>query len=193
MSRLHELLRQVRAGDEAAAAEFYHTYEPHVRRIVRARMRVARLRRVSDSSDLCQAVLASFLVRAVVGQYEIADSDELKALLARIAANKVADLARKPEFHDPLVPVAGPGVEGIEPVAPGSGPASQLAWREILEKAQGLLTEGERCIAALRKEGLSWDQVAQRLGKSAGAARKTLERAMARILRQLGLEELNDE
>jgi RNA polymerase sigma factor (sigma-70 family) len=193
MSRLHELLLRVRAGDEAAAAEFYHTYEPHVRRVVRARMRVARLRRVNDSSDVCQAVLASFLVRAAVGQYAIADSDELRKLLARIATNKVADIARKPEFRQAVQPVAGPGVEGVEPVAPGSGPASQLAWSELIHKAEELLTDDERRIAELRKQGCSWDQVAESLGKGADAARKTLDRAMKRIARKLGLEEFRDE
>ncbi len=193
MSRLEELLGRIRDRDQSAAEEFVRTYGPHVRRVVRARLRVARLRRVSDSSDLCQVVLASFLVRAAVGQYEIADSDEMKKLLARIAVNKVADLARKPEFLNPPLPVGGSEVGGIEPVEPGAGPASQLALSELIQKAEQLLTDTERPIAELRKEGLTWAEVGKRLNTSADAARKALDRAAKRIMLALGLEGPIDE
>jgi DNA-directed RNA polymerase specialized sigma24 family protein len=99
MSRLRELVRRIREGDEEAAAEFFRTYEPHVRRVIRARLRIGGMRRVSDSSDLCQVVLASFLVGSAVGRYDVADTEAMKKLLARIAANRVIDLARKPEFQ----------------------------------------------------------------------------------------------
>ena len=141
MSRLQELLRRIRAGDEAAVAEFIRTYEPHVRRVVRARLRIPGMRRVSDSSDLCQVVLASFLVGSAVGRYDVADTDGMKKLLARIAANRVIDLARKPEFRKPSVPVVGGGAEGVEVVARDSSPASQIAVHELIEKADQLRTE----------------------------------------------------
>ena len=63
MSRFQEILEQIRAGDATAAEEFVRTYEPYVRQVVRARLRVVRLRRIADSSDFCQAVMASFLIR----------------------------------------------------------------------------------------------------------------------------------
>jgi RNA polymerase sigma factor (sigma-70 family) len=193
MSRLKELLTLIRSGDGAAAAEFFQTYQPHVRRFVRARMRVARLRRVSDSSDLCQAVLASVLVRAAVGHYEVADSEEMKKLLAKIAANKVADLARKPEFRNPPVPIFAPGNDGVEPVSAGSSPVSQVALLELIQKADQLLSDRERPIAELRKEGLTWEEVGRRMNMSADAVRKILDRAVKRITLALGLEERTDE
>ena len=64
MRRFQVLLDEIRAGDETAAEEFVRTYEPYVRQVVRARLRVMRLRHVADSSDFCQAVMASFLIRA---------------------------------------------------------------------------------------------------------------------------------
>ena len=82
---------------------------------------------------------------------------------------------------------------GVEPVAPGAGPASQLALSELIQKAEQLLTETERPIVELRKEGLTWEQVGNRLNKSADAVRKTLDRAAKRIMLALGLEERNDE
>jgi RNA polymerase sigma factor (sigma-70 family) len=193
MSRLRELVRRIREGDEEAAAEFFRTYEPHVRRVIRARLRIGGMRRVSDSSDLCQVVLASFLVGSAVGRYDIADTDAMKKLLARIAANRVIDLVRKPEFRKPAVPVGGPGAEGVEAIAGGSSPASQLALHELIQKADQLLTESERPIAELRKEGLTWEEIGQRLGKSADAVRKMLERATRRIMLALELEGPNDD
>jgi DNA-directed RNA polymerase specialized sigma24 family protein len=196
MNPLQELLGRIRTGDEAAAAEFRSAYEPHVRRVVRARMRATGLplRRLNDSSDLCQVILASFLVGSAVGRYEIHDADALRRLLAKIATRRVIDLARRPEFRQRTVPIGRLGAEGfIEPVAPGSGPACQLAHRELTEKADRLLTDDEKSILELRKEGLSWEQVGQMLGKGSDAARKVAARAGRRIMLALGLEGSIDE
>ena len=192
MSRLQELLGRIRAGEEAAAEEFVRIYEPYVRRVVRARLRIPGMRRVSDSSDLCQVVLASFLVGSAVGRYDVADIDGMKKLLARIAANRVVDLARKPEFRKPVVPVGGDGAGGVEVIARGPGPASQVALHELIQHADRLLSESERPIAELRKEGLSWEEIGRRLGKSADAVRKSLDRAARRVMHALGMEGPND-
>jgi RNA polymerase sigma factor (sigma-70 family) len=193
MRQLHLLLDQIRAGDGDAAEEFVRTYEPYVRQVVRARLRVLRLRRVADSSDFCQAVMASFLIRATVGEYDVAGSIELKRLLGRMAINKVVDLARKPEFRRPVLTVSSPGVKGVEPIAPGPGPASQLAWTDLLQAVRARLTDSERSVSELRTEGLSWNDVAERLGEKADAVRNRLNRALKRIVRELGLEDINDD
>jgi RNA polymerase sigma factor (sigma-70 family) len=193
MSSLQELLSRIAARDDAAAAEFFREYEPHVRRIIRARLRVPGARRVTDSSDLCQIVMAAFLVGSAVGRYAVEDSGALKRLLARIAANRAIDVARRPEIRNPAVPVRGPGAAGVEPVAPEPTPSSQLAISELIQKADGLLTDDERPIAELRREGLTWAEVGRRVGKSAEAARKTLDRASKRIMAALGMEGLVDD
>jgi hypothetical protein len=51
MNRFQLLLERIRARDGDAAEEFVRTYEPYVRGVVRARLRVIRLRRIADSSD----------------------------------------------------------------------------------------------------------------------------------------------
>ena len=66
-----DFLRRVRAGDEQAAAELVRRYESAVRVEVRMRLADSRLRRVLDSMDLCQSVLASFFIRAAAGQYDL--------------------------------------------------------------------------------------------------------------------------
>jgi len=90
-----ELIRRVRGGDQAAAAELVERYEPAVRRAVRFRLVDARLRSLLDSMDICQSVMASFFVRAAAGQYELDKPTQLVNLLVAMAHNKVASLARK--------------------------------------------------------------------------------------------------
>ena len=83
------LVRRVRAGDAAAAEEIVRRFESAVRVAVRTRLLDSRLRRQFDSMDICQSVLASFFVRAAMGQYEIATPDDLLKLLAQMALRQL--------------------------------------------------------------------------------------------------------
>src|SRR4051794_17438723 len=88
------LLQRVRGGDAEAAAELVRRYEPAIRLEARYRLRDRRVRQVFDSQDICQLVLASFFVRAAVGQYDLKDSQDLVKLLVVMAQNKAAQVAR---------------------------------------------------------------------------------------------------
>ncbi len=89
------LIQLVRQGDEKAAEEVVRAYEPHIRRVVRIRMEDPALRKVVDSMDICQSVLASFFLRAATGQYEINTPTQLIKLLAVMTRNKLQDWQRK--------------------------------------------------------------------------------------------------
>src|SRR5688572_5193627 len=84
------LVARLRAGDAEAAAELVRHYEPAIRAAVRGRMADTRLRRLFDSMDVCQTVLASFFARAALGQYELNSADDLVRLLVSMARNKLA-------------------------------------------------------------------------------------------------------
>ena len=146
-----------------------------------------------DSRIFAQAVMGSFFIRVRAGEYDIAGSVELKRLLGRMAENKVADLARKPEFRSPVLAVSGPGVKGVEPIASGAGPASELVWNDMIDAINARLTASERSVSVLRTMGLSWNEVADRLGEKPDAVRNRLDRAIKRVVRELGLEELDDD
>ena len=64
-----DFIRRIRAGDAEAAAELVRRYESVIRVEVRHRLSDPRLRRLFDSLDISQSVLASFFVRAASGQY----------------------------------------------------------------------------------------------------------------------------
>ena len=74
------LIGRVRAGDAAAAAELVRLYEPTIRVIVRRRLTDTAARRLLDSTDICQSVLANFFVRAAAGQFELDTPDQLLRL-----------------------------------------------------------------------------------------------------------------
>src|SRR5882724_12732302 len=88
-------LERVRTGDQKAAEELVRMYEPEIRREVRLRLRDSRLRRDFDSVDICQSVLASFFVRAALGQYELEKPEQLIKLLVTMTRNKLIGKIRK--------------------------------------------------------------------------------------------------
>ena len=90
-----DFLLRIRAGDEQAAAELVRRFEPAIRLEVRMRLGDPRLRRVLDSMDLCQSVLASFFLHVAAGRYDLERPDQLVRLLVAIARNKVAYQARR--------------------------------------------------------------------------------------------------
>ena len=79
-----DLIRRVRLRDSQAAQELVGRYENAIRRVVRIHLRDARLRRVLDSNDICQSVLATFFVRTALGQYEVDSPEQLLNLLTTI-------------------------------------------------------------------------------------------------------------
>src|SRR5207244_2740835 len=90
-----EMIQKVRSGDGDAAAELVRRYEPAIRRVVRLRLTDPRMRRAFDSMDVCQSVLGSFFVRAALGQYDLANPDQLLKLLAQMTRHKVTDQMRR--------------------------------------------------------------------------------------------------
>ena len=189
-----DLIRRVRVGDEAAATQLVREYEPVIRRVVRIQLRDRRMRRVLDSMDICQSVLRSFFVRAALGQYELSTPQELLRLLSRIARHKLADQVKQHqrECRDVRrVESGGPDERGVAAVA--SSPSEQVANQELLEEFRKRLSDDERHLAEQRALGHGWAEIAAAAGGSPEGLRKKLGRAVDRIGRELGLEDLTHE
>jgi len=192
------LIARVRAGDEQAAAELVRRYEPAIRRAARVRLVDTRLNRLLDSMDICQSVMASFFVRAALGQFELETPDQLLRLLARMARNKLAGQvkglgAARRDFRRAEVAQGdcdGVSEGGAERIAGrGPTPSRDLAARELLDEALRRLSPEERRILECREQGGQWAQVAAELGSSPEAIRKRLARAVDRVAHELGLDE----
>lgn len=193
-SSFADLIRRVRAGDAAAAAELVREYEPAIRRAVRLRLTDARLRTALDSMDVCQSVLANFFVRATAGQFELDEPGQLLRLLARMARNRLLDHARREQAGRRDRRRARPGdSEVFAGVADrGESPSQLVAGRELLDAFRQQLSDQERYLADQRARGREWADIAAEVGGSPEALRKQLERAIERVARRLGLEEAAD-
>src|SRR5580700_6226815 len=184
-----ELIRRVGSGDEQAAARLVRDFEPVVRRVLRARLRDNRARHEFDSMDICQSVLAAFFVRAVAGQFDLKEPDDLIKLLLTMTRNKLAEKMRHQHRlrRDSRRTVGG--VEELDLAGRDPSPSSVVAGKELLEEVRQRLSEHERRLVELRGQGLSWEEVAASLGGTAGARRNQLDRALDRVAVELRLEE----
>jgi RNA polymerase sigma-70 factor (ECF subfamily) len=190
---IKELLRRVRQGDATAAEELVRTYEPEVRRAIRVRMTDARLRKLVDSIDICQSVLAGFFVRTAAGQYDIQTPEELLRLLITMARNRVIDWARRSQAdrRDERLAVSLQNDDGStrEIVSPDPGPVSVLVNRDLLEQVRSRLSADELSLMQQRADGLGWNEFAAASGEQANAIRMRLARALDRVAAELGLEQ----
>ena len=189
-SEFEDLIRRVRDRDEVAATELVRRYEGAIRRVSRIHMRDARLRRTLDSMDICQSVLASFFVRAALGQYELRTPEQLLRLLASIARNKVTNQANRQiaQRRDHRRDIAIGDDAGQLP-GRASDPSEQASAKELLQKVRDQLDPEECHLAEQRALGRGWTELAEELGSTAQALRKKLSRAVDRVLSELGLEE----
>jgi RNA polymerase sigma factor (sigma-70 family) len=189
-----ELIGRVRMGDQQAAAELLRRYEPVIRRTVRVRLRDARLRRFFDSMDICQSVLTSFFARAAGGQYELGQPEHLVRLLVTMTRNKLIHQIDKhmADCRDHRRVEDG-AVEEREIVGSTSTPSQNAMTHELVQEAYRRLTPEERQLLDGRKEGREWSVLAAEMGDSPEALRKKLARAVQRVLRELGLNEVDHE
>ncbi len=186
-----EFIRRIREGDAKAAEALVRRYEPEIRLEIRGwlRHRNPQLRRVFDSMDVCQSVLASFFVRAAVGEFDLDEPGRLIALLVGMARNKLAQQVRFHQRRRRDVRRVESAEAGREIAGPTDESPSQLvSQRELLELFRGRLSDEERQIAELRKRGHDWAAVAEALGGTAEGRRKQLARAIARVEQELGLD-----
>ncbi len=187
------LITKVRAGDEAAANELVRRYEPMVRRAARVRLTDPRLGRVLDSMDICQSVMASFFVRAALGQYDLNTPDQLMRLLATMARNKLANQAhgQRAQRRDARRVDPG-GLERGDIAARDATPSRQVAARELLDAARQRLGADELRLIERRQDGQDWAAIAAAEGGTPEALRKRLSRAVDRVAHELGLDQEDD-
>jgi RNA polymerase sigma-70 factor (ECF subfamily) len=185
-----ELVRRVRARDEQAAAELVRRYEPAIRVAVRVRLSDPALRRVFDSMDICQSVLANFFVRAAAGQFELDRPEQLLKLLVVMARNKVTNHALEQQAARRdcrrLQPADPEGHDWVDPQPQAN---RVVASQDLLHAFRSHLSEEERRLADLRALGRSWPEIAAEVGGSPDALRIRFTRAVDRVARELRLEE----
>lgn len=186
------LIRQVRAGDDQAATALVRRYEPEIRREVRFLLRDPFLRRSFDSMDICQSVMSSFFLRAALGEYDLDQPQDLIRLLISMTRNKVVDATRRQRAQRRDHRRAT-SIEAIDLASDIPSPSQIAEGRELLSAFRERLSEDERRLADLRAGGREWADIAVEVGGTGEARRKQLTRAIARVSKELGLEEDGEE
>jgi len=131
--------------------------------------------------DLCQSVLGSFFVRIAAGQFELDSPARLMRLLVVMTRNKVREKARKRREA---------GLGAWEPVDGSEDHADRVLNQDFLREFRGRLSKEERLLWDRRSNDHSWQTIAAELGATAESLRQKYSRAVHRVARELGLEEV---
>ena len=185
-----DLLSRARAGHQDAAGELVGRVEPRVRAAVRGQLNARDLRRVLDSGDISQAVLAGFFCRAADGAFDLGSEDRLVALLVTMARNRVRDEARREQATR-----RGGGRRPVESdhllhglACDDPTPSRAASDRETVDALFALLPEDVRYLAAERAAGREWADLAAEVGGTPQAVRKRMSRAVGKAAEELGLQ-----
>src|SRR5260370_15949539 len=155
-SSFDELIQGIRPGNADAATRLVREFEPEIRRTIRIHLRDSPLQRQFDSMDICQSVMANFLVRATAGQFDLDKPEKVLGLLITMARNKLTDKARaqKGTRRHP----GGKQQEGsavLRNVADSAdSPSCVLQGQELLEQIKQHLTPEEAAHLEYRPPGL---------------------------------------
>jgi RNA polymerase sigma-70 factor (ECF subfamily) len=177
------LLRRAREGSQGALNEVFDRYGDRLHALVRLRLG-ARLRRHLDARDIVQNTMMKAF--QAFDRFDGEASASFMAWLGRIAENEIRDQAdfyqREKRRRDVETSLEGKlGLLNAEVTSA----VSRLYVREQMvriERAFESLSEAQREVILLRNfEELSFEEVGQRLQRSADASRKLYGRAMASL------------
>jgi RNA polymerase sigma-70 factor (ECF subfamily) len=176
-----DLLAKLRAGDGAARDRLVERCVPPLRRWARGRL-PQWARGLCDTQDLVQDVI----LRSLPGlaSFEPRHPGALLMFLQRAVKNRVVDEVRKAQHH----PGDDAGLDTQPDLAPS--PLEQAILHECLEKYAAALStlepDDQQIISARFEQHQSYADIAVALGRpNANAARMSLNRAIARLLRAM--------
>lgn len=178
---LHALIADAANADPAARERAYGELLRLVSIFVRVRMG-DRLRDHRESADVCQSIAKSFVDDAAKGALRFDSPAALNAYLQQVVRSKLAELAR----HDQAVKRGGP--EGRDTAqdpdfAASPDPTASVAAlaKEEFERLAASLTPEEAQLAAMRRQGLEWSDIASALGVSEASLRQRWSRLRKRL------------
>jgi RNA polymerase sigma-70 factor (ECF subfamily) len=188
---LCRLIERARRDEPGAQDRLLDSYRNYLRLLARTGLD-ASLQGKADPSDLVQDALLKASLR--FGQFRGTTDAELAGWLRQILARCLADLVRRyrtggrragrEQSLDRLVDRSSQAMERVL-AADGASPSSSAARRDlgvVLSDALAELSEDHREVIVLHHlEGLGWDEVARRMGRTAGAVRMLWTRALKQL------------
>lgn len=190
---LQELISKALHGDQVASTELVAQLEPVILRAVRVHLAPHDpLRRLFDSTDICQSVLMRFLHKAGKGAFAFEDAGAVRALLQEMAADKFIDkrreaTTRRRDFRREELR----GWRVFEEPDAKAGPEEIAQRRELYFEVRRRMTAREQELADLWTAGHTFAEIAAQLSGEDGArlgpdaVRMILKRAFSRVARQV--------
>jgi RNA polymerase sigma-70 factor (ECF subfamily) len=190
-SDLRRLIDRARRDEPGALDRLLDSYRNYLRLLARTGID-ASLRGKADPSDLVQDAL----LRAAenFGQFRGGTDAELAGWLRQILARCLANFVRRyrtggrrvgrEQSLDRLLDRSSEAMERVLATG-GPSPSSSAARRDlgvVLSDALAQLGEDQREVIVLfHLEGLGWEDVARRMGRTPGAVRKLWARALKQL------------
>jgi len=191
--KTRQLVIQAKDGDKSALNQLYSVYAERVRWMVRLRMG-KELRRRLDSMDVVQDALLHALGGIEDFTYE--NEGDFVRWLAKIAENVLRDNwerlhAEKRDIRKEVsLGNGGRTADGRLPGVPEpfatTTPSAIMSRKEDLDKLEKaidtLKAEYREVIVLTKIEGIGYQEIGNRLGKSSEAIRKLVSRAMTALI-----------
>lgn len=186
-----ELIRRIRAGDEAAFRAISERYSGTLLRSIEKRL-APELRRNVGASDILQEAYLVALARMT--SFEDRGEGSFLKWLDRIAEMKVRDAVKRHRRQRRAVgreipPGERPDTNAFAGRVPTPSAVAMGAETERrVKEAIAALPEAHRdALRLLMEKQLSLDEVARRMGRTREAVQKLYERALAALAERMGL------
>lgn len=187
-SSFEELMARVRAGDDAAETVVFRRYAHRLVGLA-ARQFDGWMRHRIDVEDAVLSACKSFFLRCRQDAFDVADWDELWALLAMITLRKCSHRREhaRAARRDVAREQRGPEVEDLQVLIPDRNPTPEEAamLSETVEQLVGSTEPVDRPIVEQILLGYTAEEIADRCDCSVRTVGRVRQRARQRLLRQL--------
>jgi RNA polymerase sigma factor (sigma-70 family) len=186
------MIAGLRVGDEAAIRQFCERYGAALERLAERNLARRMLRRVG-ADDIAQSVCRTFLRRARIGEFELADSKSFWSILCAITLTKVRDQMRfhlrgkrglNREVH-PSDDDSYAGKSAFFNARPADEPTPADAAEfadQFMQLIESLDDEG-RLLVDLKLQQCSNPEIAKRMGLSERTVSRILKRVKTALVR----------
>ncbi len=190
------MIAGLRIGDETAIRKFCQQYGSALERLAERNLAKRMLRRVG-SDDVAQSVCRTFLRRARIGEFELADSKGLWAILCAITLTKARDQMRfhlrgKRGLNREVHPSDDDSIGGKSAFfnarpSNEATPADAAEFADQFTRLIESLDEEGRLLVDLKLQQCTNPEIAERMGLSERTVRRILKRVQAALARNFDL------
>jgi RNA polymerase sigma-70 factor (ECF subfamily) len=182
------LLERVRAGDAESVRDLIQRFEGELRAMVRGRLPQV-LRSKFDSMDFVQAIWESVLINDGPDLDRFSSPQHFRAFLAGVARNKVFAEHRKRtrtrrynlKREEPLYVRRGSREEPRELPSSDPTPSQDAQARDRYAQLVEGRSPREVEVVELRRQGLTFDEIAERTGLGERSVRRIIDAIRARM------------